>query len=287
MNRFLLLGVMLAAGTQLSTAQIVSQSTDVLGAHLNYGRGCTACHSPHSGSFGNGNGQGTDPTAGAVALWGEDASGLYGKTIATDGGQYVEMLPTSMAAGTPDVAGMLTCLTCHDGNYAQNAMMKNKLYETLPSTYGSMPVPTLLGARGGSSGDYLSDHPMGLSAAVGCGGAEEWDCTESSGVIRMNGPNASRFVSNYGFFVQPASYNNTAVLVCTTCHDPHTMSVVSITSGSASGLPPGTYATMFFLRGPYNPNDTNPMSNQTAQFCRQCHADKSNEMNGSTAKTEF
>jgi hypothetical protein len=163
-------------------------------------------------------------------------------------------------------------------------MMKNKVYETLPSTYGSAAVPTLLGTRS-SSGDYLSDHPMGLSAAVACGGAAGWDCTESEGVIRMNGPNASRFVSNYGFFVKLTSYNNTAVVVCTTCHDPHTMSVVTITSGSASGLPPGTYATMFFLRGPYNPNDTNPMSNQTAQFCRQCHADKSNEMNGSTART--
>jgi hypothetical protein len=284
-NRYIWLGLALAAGAQLATAQIVSPSTDVLGAHLNYGRGCTACHAPHSGSFGNGDGQATDPSTGAVALWGEDASGLYGKTIATDGGKYVEMLPTSMAAGTPDVGGMLTCLTCHDGNYAQNAMMKNKVYENLPSTYGSATVPTLLGVRGSSSGDYLSDHPMGLSAAVGCGGASGWDCTESEGVIRMTGPNASRFVSNYGFFVKPASYNNSAVIVCTTCHDPHTMSVVTINSGSASGLPPGTYATMFFLRGPYNPNDTNPMSNQTAQFCRQCHADKSNEMNGSTART--
>jgi hypothetical protein len=278
---------MLTACTQLSTAQIVSPSTDVLGAHLNYGRGCTACHAPHSGSFGNGNGHATDPSTGAVALWGEDASGLYGKTIATGGGQYVEMLPTSMAAGTPDVGGMLTCLTCHDGNYAQNAMMKNKVYESLPSTYGSAAVPTLLGVRGSSTGDYLSDHPMGLSAAMNCGGAAGWDCTENNGVIRMSGPNASRFVSHYGFFVKPASYNNTAVVVCTTCHDPHTMSVVTIASGSASGLPAGTYATMFFLRGPYNPNDTNPMSNQTAQFCRQCHADKSNEMNGSTAGTVF
>ena len=61
------------------------------------------------------------------------------------------------------------------------------------------------------------------------------------------------------------------------------MNVVTIGRNSNSGLPPGTYATTFFLRAPYNPNDTNPMSNQTAQFCRQCHADKSNEMNGSTA----
>ena len=52
-------------------------------------------------------------------------------------------------------------------------------------------------------------------------------------------------------------------------------------------LPPGTYTTMFFLRGPYNPNDTNRSSNQTAQFCRQCHGDKSNEMYGGTARTVF
>jgi hypothetical protein len=65
------------------------------------------------------------------------------------------------------------------------------------------------------------------------------------------------------------------------------MNVVTVTRGSTSGLPAGNYATMFFLRAPYNPNDTNPQSNQTAQFCRQCHADKSNEMNGSSAGTVF
>jgi hypothetical protein len=284
-NRSLLIGLILAAGTQVATAQIVSQSTDVLGAHLNSGRGCTACHAPHSGSFGNGEARPADPAAGEVALWGEDASGLYGKTLAFDGGKYTEVLPSSMSAGTPDVGGMLTCLTCHDGNYAQNAMMKNKVYESLPSTYGSAPVPTLLGMRGGAGGNYLGDHPMGLSATVGCGTQTAWDCSENNGVIRMIGANSSRFVSNYGFFVKPANYNNSAVIVCTTCHDPHSMSSVTVGSGSSSGLPPGTYATMFFLRGPYNPNDTNPYANQTAQFCRQCHADKSNEMNGSTART--
>jgi hypothetical protein len=37
------------------------------------------------------------------------------------------------------------------------------------------------------------------------------------------------------------------------------MNVVTIGRNSNSGLPPGTYATTFFLRAPYNPNDTNPM----------------------------
>jgi cytochrome c553 len=103
----------------------------------------------------------------------------------------------------------------------------------------------------------------------------------------MNGANSKRFVSNYGFFVQPGSYNNSAVGLCTTCHNPHSMSVVTVAVDSNSGLPPGNYATMFFLRAPYNPVDPNPTSNQTSQLCRQCHGEKSNELNGSTAGTVF
>ena len=41
----------------------------------------------------------------------------------------------------------------------------------------------------------------------------------------------------------------------------------------------------FLLR--YNPADPNPLTNQTAQFCRQCHGGESNEMAGSTAGTVF
>ena len=288
MKRLLFFPLVFLAGAGFAAAQSGwSPSTDVLGAHLNYGRGCTACHSPHSGANGNGTARSADPASGTTALWGEDASGLYGKTIITGGGKFVEILPTSMSAATPDVSGMLTCLSCHDGNYAQKAMMRNKVYENLPATYGaSNTVPTLLGTSGGASvGNYHNDHPMGLSAKVNCGGASSWDCTQANGVISMKGSSSSRFVRNYGFFVKLGNYNNTAVVVCTTCHDPHVMNVVTVTSSSTSGLPSGTYTTMFFLRAPYNPNDTNPLSNQTAQFCRQCHGDKSNEMNGSTAGT--
>jgi len=288
MKRSIFVTVMTLAATCFAAAQMTAPSTDVLGAHLNYGRGCTACHAPHSGASGNGINKSADASSGVTALWGEDASSLYGKTITTDGGKYVEVLPTSMSATTPDVSGMLTCLSCHDGNYAAGAMMRNKVYEALPSTYGAHnSVPTLLGNNGTSAGNYMNSHPMGLNARIGCGRASNWDCTQSNGVIRMTGASSSRFVKNYGLFIQPGNYANNAVVVCTTCHNPHVMSVVTVTSGSTSGLPAGNYATMFFLRAPYNPNDTNPMSNQTAQFCRQCHADKSNEMNGSTAGTVF
>ena len=283
-SMFLLMGVSAAA-------QIAAPTNDILGAHLNYGRGCSACHAPHSGASGNGGGNGSGngsemaSTTSSTLLWGQDVSSLYGKTITTGGGKYVEVLPRSMSATTPDVNGMLTCLSCHDGNYASSSMMKNKVYESLPASYGNAKsVPTLLG--GGGAGSYLSEHPVGLSAKLSCGGAG-WDCSVSEGRVKMTGAHSSQFVKNYGFFVTPGAYNDTAVVVCTTCHEPHAMNVVTIGTGSTSGLPAGNYATMFFLKAPYNPGDPNPASNQTAQFCRQCHGDKSNEMNGGTAGTVF
>jgi cytochrome c553 len=288
MNRLLFFAWSLISISAVAAAQISTGNTDVLGAHLNYGRGCTACHSPHSGSAGNGKARSADASSSrGLVLWGEDATSLYGRTIATGGGKFVEVLPASMSADTPDVAGMLTCLSCHDGNFAPAAMMKNRVYETLPTSYGSRAqVPTLIGSGGNRGGSYIHEHPMGLNATLKCGGAR-WDCAEVNGVISMRGANSSHFVTSYGFFIKPGVHNNRAVIVCTTCHDPHVMNVVKVTQNSNSGLPPGNYTTMFFLRAPYNPKDTNQMSNQTAQFCRQCHGDKSNEMNGSSAGTVF
>ncbi len=289
MKQNLLIVLMFLAAASFAAAQITTPATDVLGAHLNYGRGCAACHAPHSGVYGNGNAKKSDATAGDVALWGEDVSSLYGQTITSGGGSDVEVLPMSMAATTPDVSGLLTCLSCHDGNYATGAMMKNKVYEALPSTYGTLnDIPTLLGNDHTGVGNYLNDHPVGLTAVMGCGGAHNWDCSISAtGTVQMTGPASTKFVTNYGFFVSPGTYNSQPVVMCTTCHNQHLMNVVSVTTGPKSGLPTGNYATMFFLRGPYNPASATVGSNQTAQFCRQCHGGESNEMNGSTAVTTF
>lgn len=293
MKRLSLIAIMLLAAASFASAQIVTVGGDVLGAHLNYGRGCAACHAPHSGAYGNGNQKGFDASAGTVALWGEDVGSLYGKTIVTgqsEHGSYSETLPTSLGAGTPDVAGVLMCLSCHDGNYAQGAMMKNKVYETLPSTYGTLNnIPTLLGNDGTGTNNYLNDHPVGLNAIMTCGGTYDWDCTISAaGKVQMTGTHSAQFVTNYGFFVSPGVNGTTPIVLCTTCHNQHVMNVVNVKSGATNtGLAAGTYATMFFLRGPYNPADTNTATNQTAQFCRQCHGGESNEMNGSTAGTIF
>jgi hypothetical protein len=294
MKKVLFIALLLLASAGFAAAQIgAAPSTDVLGAHLNYGRGCAACHAPHSGVYGNGNAKTADASAGTVALWGEDLGSLYGKPLqfgSTNGTTgYLETLPTSLTAGTPDVSGVLMCLSCHDGNYATGAMMKNRVYETLPATYGGYnAIPTLLANDGTTSGNYLNDHPVGLNAVMGCGGQYNWDCTISAtGAVQMTGANSSRFVTNYGFFVNPGTYNNTPVVMCTTCHNQHLMNVVKVTTGTKSGLPSGNYATMFFIRAPYNPASGTAGSNQTAQFCRQCHGGEANESNGGTAVTTF
>jgi hypothetical protein len=306
MKRICSIAIMFLASAGFAAAQSgASPMTDVLGAHLNYGRGCAACHAPHSGAYGNGVAKTTDATAGQSILWGQDVASLYGQTITSAGGT-IENLPTSMSATTPDVNGLLTCLSCHDGNYAKGAMMKNAVYETLPGTYGTANViPTLIGVNEAGAGTYLADHPVGLNAVIGCGGQYNWDCTVSaSGKILMNGPNSSKFLTNYGFFVSPSAYTPTTgagagvpvpTVMCTTCHNQHLMNVVKVTNGvnvsattgSGTGLPSGYYSTMFFIRAPYNPASGTAGSNQTAQFCRQCHGGEANESNNGQAVTTF
>jgi hypothetical protein len=283
MKKMMLALVVLALGT-FALAQIGAPTGDVLGAHLNYGRGCAACHAPHSGQAGNG-GAHTQLTANSY-LWGQDTTALLGKTI-TFSGNTVEVLPSALSATTPDVSGVLMCLSCHDGQYATGAMMKNVVYENVAVTgkYGPNPIPTLMGNEAGLGlGNYLANHPVGLNAAVSCTGQYNWDCTEVNGTISMNGPKSSQFVTNYGFFVSLSAYNNTAVVTCTSCHNQHLMNIVSVTNGPKSGLPTGFYQTMFFVRAPYNgANSTNVASNQNAQFCRECHGGEANESNGGAA----
>lgn len=295
MKKLSLIALIILAGAGYASAQIATPTTDVLGAHLNYGRGCAACHAPHSGAYGNGNAKSADSTSGNIALWGEDVGSLYGKTMqfgqADHGGvtsSVTVTMPTSMTPTDPTTQGVLLCMSCHDGNYAAGAMMKNQVYETLPATYGSRnAIPTLLGNDGGGTANYLNDHPVGVNAEMTCGGTYDWDCTISAtGAVNMTGPASSKFVQNYGFFVRPAVFNSKPVVMCTTCHNQHVMNTVAVTAKN-SGQPAGNYATMFFIRAPYNPASGTAASNQTAQFCRQCHGAEANEMNGSTAGTTY
>ena len=257
-----------------------SSSTDILGAHLLYGRGCIGCHAPHSGSGGNGHTPQTDPTSGNLALWGEDLEPLYGQTIGFgDTGSYPVTFPANggaIVSAHDPIAVVLFCLSCHDGNLAKVGWMHGTTVETLPIVGGH--APTLLGNDGTTAGNYHNDHPVGPNAIIGCGGTYDWDCTISNGSIQVpSGVNFRQFTEvNYGWVVSPSKYNGNPTVTCTTCHDQHSMNVWA-GNGHATGT--GTYyQTSFFVRGPYQPQTG---GNNAAQFCRSCHGGEGNESHNS------
>jgi len=300
----MLLAIFVLAVTGLMMAQNWSSTVDVLGAHNNQGRGCAGCHAPHSGSFGSGHGGAAD--AGSYALWGQDASPLYGQTIAFgDGGSYVEVLPTSITSGSTEVGGILLCLSCHDGNLTASNMMTNQSYEQkiglLTNTaYGNKPIPTLLGNDGTTAGNYTNDHPVGVNANIS---------TTQPGLVWANGkftvtPGSpyAQFVANYGWpALAPGKWStpygvNAAgkpYVACTTCHNQHVMTVYTSSTASQIMNDGGGkfYATYFFVNGPYNPNLQTYASTSapsTTQFCRQCHFGEANEANNTnTITTQF
>jgi hypothetical protein len=290
----------------LMMAQNWSSTVDVLGAHNNQGRGCAGCHAPHSGSFGSGHGGAVD--AGSYALWGQDASPLYNKSIAFgDNGSYVEVLPNGIAAGTQEIGGILLCLSCHDGNVTPTNMMTNQAYEQriglLTNTaYGSVPIPTLLGNDGTGANNYTNDHPVGQNATLTSHGNPMQGAgvgiVFTNGVFSLSGGTTpySQFVASYGWpALAPGKWSNpyaltaagTPYVLCTTCHNQHVMTVYSSSTNSPiAGNTAGFYATYFFVNGPYNPmintgvgGYTGKQAVSTTQFCRQCHFGEANESN--------
>jgi cytochrome c553 len=302
MKRIAVVVILILAVAGYASAQITSPTTDVLGAHNVYGRGCVACHAPHSGAAGNGGA--TFPGSGSLALWGENLSPLYGQTLNFgDGGQYPITIPNYGTTGFPSRPSdgyfvVAACLSCHDGNIAVVGMMTGKSVETVTINGASFNPPTLLGNDGSGAGNYENDHPVGPSATVGCGGQYNWDCTvNANGSITFNGPNSSLFltdyydVTTYGPIKSLVKVASTACtgnattscssnswVTCTTCHDQHDMSYFN--AGPTLGIKP----THFFVRGWYDPGNV-ATSNSAAQFCRTCHGGESNEAHGQTVPT--
>jgi len=298
MKRIAVVLVLTLAVAGFASAQVTSPTQDVLGAHNVYGRGCVACHAPHSGPAGNGG----KATANNVqfALWGEDMTPLYGKTLAFgDNGKYTVTLPdysTSTPSSPSDgYFGIITCLSCHDGNLAKSAMMKGTTVETVTIAGATFNPPTLLGNDGSSVGNYLNDHPVGPLATFACGGPYNWDCTvNADGSISFSGPNGAQFIQDYydvtsgngpvkklvkvaGSTTSGTTVTSNSWVTCTTCHDQHDMTYFN---AGSKGIKP----THFFVRGWYDPGNTTT-SNSAAQFCRSCHGGESNESNGQVVPT--
>jgi hypothetical protein len=297
MKKAMLVLLVVFAATGLMMAQNYSSPVDVLGAHNNNGRGCAGCHAPHSGAFGAGQKVKSGTDTGSYALWGQDASPLYGQTIAFgDGGKYTEVLPSTITGGGTEVGGILLCLSCHDGNLTAHNMMADQSWEQkvglLTNTaYGSNPIPTLLGNDGTTAGNYNNDHPVGQLATISTGNGLVFDGTKMT--VTAGTPYA-QYVANYGYpALAPGKYSQpfgvTAggkpYVVCTTCHNQHVMTVyTSSTASPIAGDGGGKwYATYFFVNGPYNMNQpgdpTGKQAPSTTQFCRQCHFGESNEAN--------
>jgi hypothetical protein len=294
MKRTMLVVLFVLAVGGLVLAQNATSPVDVLGAHNNNGRGCAGCHQPHSGAFGSGQKGAAD--SGSYALWGQDASPLYGATVAFgDGGSYMEVLPNGIATGSQEVGGILLCLSCHDGNVTAKNMMANYSYEQkigllTQTAYGSNPIPTLLGNDGTGAGNYQNDHPVGQLANIRTGSGLVFDGVKMS--VTPGTPYA-QFVANYGYpalapgkWSQPfgVTAGGKPYVLCTTCHNQHVMTVYTSSAASPIAADGGGkfYNTFFFVNGPYNPNINNVSNHNapsTTQFCRQCHFGESNEAN--------
>jgi len=189
----------------LAITAATAQTTDLLGAHNCYGRGCLACHVPHSGEGGNGTGMGGSNQPGLGA---ESDSVVRQDAIVR--GYFQPRDPSRFRAASTVFAGatdpnflIIACLSCHDGNLAKPGLMKGISVETLPVTGGH--APTLLANDGTVPGNYNNDHPIGPSARFACGGANNWDCAISSvGTVAMTGRYSSQFARNlwlYGFAI--------------------------------------------------------------------------------------
>jgi cytochrome c551/c552 len=309
MKRFAFALIVILGVAGFAAAQVTSPTADVLGAHNVYGRGCIACHAPHSGAAGNGGA--ATANSGNLALWGEDLSPLYGQTLVfgnSGRGTYSVSIPNynltgAGAVGLPSSAGdgifvIAACLSCHDGNLAKVGMMTGHTVETVTIVGSSFNPPTLLGNDGTTPGNYLNDHPVGPTANPGCGGTHNWDCAvNADGSISFTGANGKQFISDYfdvtsgngplaNLVLVAGSTSSTrggvttvttnSWVTCTTCHDQHDMSYFN----TGTGIKP----THFFVRGWYDPGNS-ATSNSAAQFCRSCHGGESNESNGQIVPT--
>jgi len=326
----------LAGGAYTGTSQGNTNyipTSDVMGAHENGGRGCAGCHAPHSGGRGSGGditgnstvsgyqATGAGTAEGDTGLWGTDTSPIetgYAGGVITFASSYPITLAGLTWSSGSVYQGVVTCLSCHDGNVSKGAMMAGVSYEQAwgllnfatsagsngqvkVTLYGTAAIPTLLGNDGGTLGDYSNDHPIGpmanLGAVAAAALANGLTVVVSGGTATYTvttGTTYGNFVASYGIPAVSAmavtsgdSAGTDVFVVCTTCHDQHVQNVYSQLAYGASPIFGGTVpaaAKIFYVKGPYNPAAPYDPYHvpSTMRFCQQCHFDLSSEYYGAT-----
>ncbi len=284
-------------GASAQSSPVDAGVADLLGPHSDGARGCTVCHASRSAQAAPPQ---ADATASALAfLWGSNTTPDYGSAVPlVDGARWAEVSPAK--GQSQEVAGVLLCLSCHDGNLTPHNMLQSWSYEyqvglLAQTQFRSQKVPSLLGR----DEEPADDHPIGGSAPINPGGGLVF--SNGTFTVLPHSPYA-QFIANYGWpslapRKRSSAYGVSSLgepyTLCTTCHDQHVRNIYvsgggSPIAGDASGK---VYTTYFFLNGPYNPAPDKLAGYPTtssAQFCRQCHFDLSNEGNNVlTARTFF
>ena len=277
MNKMAFLLILAVACSGAAMAQGFTIANDVLGAHNVNGHGCASCHAPHSGALGNG---GTDASTGQVILWGRDFISQtytteFGNTFTTPSNNAGFTSRTGANASTDKLYRTATCLSCHDGSVTVQGMTGH----TVETIDGVNNAPTYLNQGFSLTNSHPVDIPYVPDSAT-IGGTtigKHWPGTVTAGKVTWDTTNAlaDNFNNVYG---HPAGFqagtDGQPYIECTSCHEQHSMTRarVRIPSTSTTRL---LLPTRFFVKGWYD--SLNPASNSSTQFCRSCHADKSNE----------
>jgi hypothetical protein len=323
----------LAQGTVTGNINYIP-TYDVMGAHENGGRGCAGCHAPHNGAQGSGGnikgvaGYGANSTL-QGGLWGTDTTAimtfLTAGPVTFNGGLshhsgVLTMNASDNTWASSNYTGVATCLSCHDGNVSQGAMMSGQAYEQVfgllngvgtglntarnggltAALYGPNPIPSLLG--GGTGLGYDHQHPVGqtanMTAALGSvltTASYGLSAAITGGTFKPANIVAGSAFGNFAASYYPGALAATVsqgtgnfgdnYVTCTTCHNQHNMAVYG--GGQRNETVPAGVTqvrTIFFVNGGYNPGAPYDPTHEpsTMRFCQQCHFSFSSEYFGAT-----
>ncbi len=171
------------------------------------------------------------------------------------------------------------CLSCHtsntvDPNNVAVSFNFGTFSEQDPSFHSAVCLSCHDGTLAGSGSSFAHNHPVDMPYPVGSDGYWPGFVTKTGVSFKL-----SNFDTVYGRPLRFYVASGKAYVECSTCHDPHNQSVAVVTINGQTF----TKRTRKFVRAWYD--DSSQIGNSSAQFCRSCHYDQSNEAYGLNAPT--